>query len=60
VADQRIRVKGRFVTRTQALSLLQLPEGDYAEDMIKKLLLERMPRKVLQKHYTQNNQTNPE
>lgn len=27
VADQRIRVKGRFVTRKQALELLSLPEG---------------------------------
>jgi hypothetical protein len=26
VADQRIRVKGRFVTRKQALELLEFPE----------------------------------
>lgn len=45
VADQRIRVKGRFVTRTQALSLLNLPEGDYPEELIKRLLTEKLPKK---------------
>jgi len=47
VADQRIRVKGRFVTRTQALKLLDLAEGDYPEETIKQMLMERLPRKSL-------------
>lgn len=45
VADQRIRVKGRFVTRIQALALLELPEADYSEETIKQMLMDRLPRK---------------
>lgn len=45
VADQRIRVKGRFVTRSQALTLLNLPEGDYSEETIKQMLIKSLPRK---------------
>lgn len=41
VADQRIRIKGRFVTKTQALELLALSDDELTIDRIKVLLRQR-------------------
>lgn len=41
VADQRIRIKGRFVTKTQALELLAIPDDELTIDRIKVLLRQR-------------------
>jgi len=44
VADQRIRIKGRFVTKTQALELLALSDEELTIDRIKVLLRQRTSR----------------
>lgn len=44
VADQRIRIKGRFVTKQQALQLLQISDEDFPIERIKELLSEQFTR----------------
>lgn len=44
VADQRIRIKGRFVTKQQALELLQIADDDFPTDRVKELLSEQWMR----------------
>ena len=42
MADQRIRIKGRFVTKAQALSILHLDEHEqYSADQLKRMLERR-------------------